>query len=167
MSYRDPSEIPCSSDGRGCGCFEQPCRRTARGAAENMIGESRNFQEGVDGGEKSNKEDREPREQLDGRKSARRREAQSAEDQIPNHIDHTRCDNLVEGILDKAAKPAPEKPLHFWNDEEWNKDRANQHTDRGGDKAVGDDDQRDCLGRRKQNDHDHINRSAKKISPTG
>src|SRR6266478_2760603 len=131
-----------------------------------MICESGDFQQGVDGREKGNEEDRKPGQELYGGKSAGWRKAQSAEDQIPDHVDHSRCDNLVEGILDKATEPAPEEPLHFWNDKEWNKDRAHQHADGGGDEAVGDDDECDGLGRRKQNDHDHINRSAEEISPT-
>src|SRR5258708_2659826 len=165
MCYRDPSELPCDSDGRGGGCFQQSCGRAASGTAKNMIGEGRDFQERVDGREKGNKEDWKPGEELDGGKSARRREAQSAEDEIPDHVHYSRGDNLVEGILDKAAKPTPEEPLHFWNDEERNKDRANEDTDGGSDKAVGDNDQRVGLAGRKQNDHDSINRSAKKGSP--
>src|SRR6266403_296993 len=167
MCYRDPSELPYDGGGCGGGCFQQTCGRAASSTAKNMIGEGGDFQERVDGREKGNKEDWKPGEELDCGKGACGREAQGPEDQISDHVDYSRGDNLVEGILDKAAKPAPEEPLHFWNDKERNEDRTNQDADGGGDKAVGDNDQRDSLGRRKQNDHDYINRSTKEVSPTG
>src|SRR5580692_1398884 len=132
-----------------------------------MIGEGGDLQEGVNRGEEGNKEDRKPGQELDGGKRACGREAQSAEHQISDYVHHSRGNNLVEGILDKAAKPAPEKPLHFWNDKERNEDRANQDADGGGDEAVGDNDKRDGLGRRKQNDHDDVDRRTEKVSPTG
>src|SRR5947208_2982476 len=145
MCYLGPSELPCS----GGGCFNQDRRRAASGTAENMIGESGYFQEGVDGRQKGNKEDWKPSKKLHGGKSPSRRQTESTENQIPDDIHHCRCDYLVESILNKAAKPAPEEPLHFWNDEKRDENWTNQHADRGSDEAVGDDDKRDGLRGRK------------------
>ena len=142
-----------------------PGGRAAGGAAEDVVGERRDLEQGIDRSQKRNEEDRKPGNELDGGKSARGWEAQSAEHQISDDEDDGRGDDLVEGILDEATKPAPEEPLHLRNDEKRDEDRPHQNADGGGNESVGDDHNRDGLGRGEQNGHDDVDGRAENVSP--
>src|SRR5580692_2344517 len=130
-----------------------------------MVRKRRDLQQDIDGGEKRNKKDGKPGNQLDGGKRARGRELESAQHQVSDDI-HDGCgDDLVEGILDEAAEPAPEKPLHFRNDKKGNEDGAYQDANRGGDESIGDDHNRYRLGCGEQNGDDDVDGGSEKISP--
>src|ERR1700691_3878791 len=146
MWHRDPSHHPVEN---GSGRVEQASGRSSGGATEDMVRERRNFQEDVDRREKRNKEDRKPANQLHGRKRARGWEAQGAKHEISDDIDHRRGDDLVEGILNEAPKPAPEEPLHLRDDKERNENGSHEHANGSSNKTVGDNHNRDRLSRGK------------------
>ena len=142
-----------------------PTEDAAGGAAEDVVGQRGHLEQGVDRGEKCNEEDRKPGDELHGGESARGREAQRAEHQVSNDEDHGRGDDLVEGVLDEAAEPAPEEPLHFRNDKEWDKDRPHQDADRRGNESIGDDHNRHGLGGGEQDRHDDVDGGSENVSP--
>src|SRR5208282_2777517 len=76
-------------------------------------------------------------------------------------------DDLVEGILDEAAEPAPEEPLHLWNDKKWDEDWSHQHAYSGGNEPVGDDHNCYGLSRGEQDGHDDVDRGSENVSPSG
>src|SRR5271170_636253 len=101
-----------------------------------MVRKRGDFQEDVDGREKRNKKDGKPGNELDGGKRAGGRELQSAQHQVSDDIHDGSGDHLVEGILDEAAEPAPEEPLHLGNDKKRNENGSYQHANGGGDEPV-------------------------------
>src|SRR5438270_4364815 len=136
--------------------MEKLARRTARGAAEDVIGEGRYFQQRVDGGKEGDEEHRKSLPELEGRNGALWLKVHDSEDQIGDDVDHRRGNHLVEGVLDKAPKPAPEKPVHPGNDKKGNKNRPHKHAHRRGDESIGDDHDADGLRCRKQDDDDGV-----------
>ena len=153
---------------RTCGGrFQNAGGRAAGGAAEDVVGKGGDFQEDVDRREKRNEEDGKPGDELDGRKRAGGREIERAENEISDDK-HDGCgDDLVEGILDEAAEPAPEEPFQLRNDEEWNEDGTDQHAHRGGDESVGDDNNRDGLRGGEQDGDDDVDRVPRKSPQPG
>src|SRR5580700_9897181 len=115
-----------------------------------MVRKGRDFQQNINRCKERNEEHRKPPNKLGGGERACRREAKRAKYEVSDDIYHRRSDDLVEGILDEAAKPAPEEPFHFGDDKKRNEYRSYQHANRSGDEAVGDDHDRYGLGRCKQ-----------------
>ena len=86
-------------------------------AAEDVVGKSRNFQEGVDGRQERNEEDGKEFEELCRRNCSVRLEIHRTENEIGDD-EHNGCgDHLVEGILDERLEPSPEDPFELWNDD--------------------------------------------------
>ena len=83
-----------------------------------------------------------------------------AEDEVADDEDDRGGDDLIEGVLQEASEPAPEKPLEFRDDEKRHEDRAHEHAHGGGDETVGDDHDGDGLSRGQQNNDDHVDDSA-------
>src|SRR6202050_544156 len=163
MWHLCPSHLPVQDCGRR---IQKACGRAASRATEDVIGERWDFQEDIDRSEKRNEEDGKPGNELRGRKRARRGKAESAKHEVSDDIHHGCGDDLVEGILDEAAEPAPEKPLHLWNDKKWNEDRSHQHANSGGNEPVGDDHNRYGLSRGEQDGHDDVDRGSENVSPS-
>ena len=69
--------------------------------------------------------------------------------------------------MDETAEPAPEEPLHFWNDEKRDKDRPHQHANRSSNESIRDDHKRYGLGRSEQDGHDDIDGRSENVSPCG
>src|SRR5271170_7164135 len=132
-----------------------------------MVGKRGDFQQDIDGREKRNKEDRKPGNQLDGGKRTGGRELESAQHEISDDIHDGSGDDLIEGILDEAAEPTPEQPLHFRNDKKRNEDWPDEHTNRSSDEPIGDDHNRYRQGRGEQNGDNDVDGGSEKISPTG
>src|ERR1700735_2652037 len=149
----------------GGGSIEQACGRSSGRATEDLVRERRNFQKNVDGGKKRYEQHGKPADELCGRNSARRREAECPQHEIPDHVHDGSSNDLVEGVLDKTAKPTPEKPLHPGDDKKWNEDRSHQHANSRGDKSVSDHHNRDRLSCCEENCDDDINGRAENISP--
>src|SRR6202044_2065612 len=75
--------------------------------------------------------------------------------------------DLVEGVLDEAAKPTPEEPLHFWNDKKRNEDRSHKHANRRGDESVRDHHNCNRLSCGEEDGDDDIYGGAENIPPAG
>src|SRR5208337_3088455 len=75
--------------------------------------------------------------------------------------------DLVEGILDETPEPAPEEPLHLWNDKKRDEDRSHKHANGSGNESIGDD--HDCygLGRGEQDGHNDEHGRSENVSPAG
>src|SRR5271163_45412 len=131
-----------------------------------MVRKGRDFQEDIDRREKRNEEDGKPGNELHGRKRAWGRKAERAKHEVSDDIHHGCGDDLIEGVLDEATEPAPEEPLHLWNDKKWNKDRSYQHANSGGNKPIGDDHNRYGLSRGEQDGHDDVDRGSENVSPS-
>src|ERR1700689_3860107 len=100
-------------------CPQYAGGRPAGGAAEDVVGKSRDFQEGVNGRQERNEEDGEEFEELCRRDCSIRLEIHGSENEIRDY-EHNGCGNdLVEGVLDERLEPSPEDPFELWNDEEW------------------------------------------------
>ena len=98
--------------------------RPAGSSAEDVVGESGDFQEGVDGRQERNEEDGKEFEELCRRDCSVRLEIHRAENEIGDDEYNGCGDDLVEGILDERLEPSPEDPFEFRNDEERYEDRA-------------------------------------------
>src|SRR5258708_36633408 len=103
-SFEDPFD---NSDGGAASC-----------AAEDVVGEGRNFEQCVNGSEKRNKEDWKPCDKLYGRESARRRQAEGTQHQVSEDKNNGRGDALADRILNRTAGPHPEDRIQHPNAEE-------------------------------------------------
>src|ERR1700733_15637606 len=98
--HRGPSQPPGDSGGCRSRRFEEPSGSASCGAAENVIGERRNFEQDVDRREKSNKEDREPSNELDRGKRAGGGKLEGADHEAPGGGDQVRRGPLKRGVLE-------------------------------------------------------------------
>src|SRR5271163_3831782 len=103
-------------------CSQYASGRPAGAAAEDVVGKSGNFQEGVDGCQERNEENGKEFEELCRRNCSVRLEIHRAENEICDDEYNGCGDHLVEGILDERLEPSPEDPFELWNDEEWYED---------------------------------------------
>src|SRR5580700_11156931 len=100
-----------------------------------MVRKGRDFQQNINRCKERNEEHRKPPNKLGGGERARGWEAKRAKHEVSDDIYHRRGDDLVEGILNETAKPAPKEPFHLGNNKKGNEDWANQHANRSGDEA--------------------------------
>src|SRR5262249_35527428 len=161
-----PSRLP-RHGGRRRGRFEDSGRAAAGGAAEDVIGQGGDFQEDINRGDERNQEDGKPTGQLKRGDVAGALEGEHSNNKVADDVDDRGGDDFIEGVLEETAQPAPEKPLKFRHDEERNKDGADQHTDRGSNEPISDDDDGYCLSGGEQDDDDDVDGHAQEVSDAG
>src|ERR1700677_1892405 len=149
------------------GRFENPGRTPSGRAAEDVIGEGGYLQQDKDRGNERNQQYGKPADELEGRDVAGALQCEHADDKIADDVDDRSGDNFVEGVLQETAQPAPEEPFEFRHDEERHEDGANKNTDGGGDKSIGDNNDRNGLCTGQKNDDDDVDGHAQKIRNTG
>src|SRR5438034_7775052 len=121
-------------------------RRPSRGPAEDVAGEHRNFDDGVDRREVRDHQHRRYANQVSGRNESGDLRVDDAERELADDVQNTRSDHLIEGILNEGFEPTPEEPIELGNDKEWNKHRPQENTKRRGHNAEGHNDERQSLG---------------------
>src|ERR1700735_2787671 len=126
--------------------LQNPHGRATRRAAKDVVGQRGNLQKHVDRSEKGDEQNGKPPHKLDGGNGPAGREAESSKHEIPDDVYNSRGDDLVEGILDEASKPAPEEPFEFRDDEERYEDWPHKNTNSSGNESVSDDNDGDGLG---------------------
>src|SRR6266581_7201848 len=133
------------SQGSGNRVKEVSCR-ASRGAAEDVAGEDRDFDNGVDRREVRDYQHRRYANQVSGRNESGDLRVDDAERELADDVENTRGDHLIEGVLNKSLQPTPKEPVELGNDKEWNKHRSQENAKRRGHNAEGHNDERQSLG---------------------
>src|SRR5207245_6724789 len=90
-----------------------------------MIRQCRNLQKAVNCDQQENEHRREGSHPLlDGHSACIN--GKEGQQELAEDIDKGTGDDLIKRILKKCLEPAPEKPVHLWNDEKWNENRPDQ-----------------------------------------
>src|SRR5215472_7585193 len=104
---------------------------------------------------------------MNRREASRWRQLERADHQVADDGHHSCGDHLIEGILQEAAQPSPEQPLHLRDDEERHENRPYEHAYGGGNESISNDDQRNGLRSCEQDGHDNIYGRSENVAPGG